>query len=295
MNESPESTTPSPVSTSPRLPSIRGTRRDDLALGHRRFICKVAYDGTAFCGWQSQTGGHTVQDAIEKRLAHILLAPARIHGSGRTDAGVHAIGQVLHFDAKWKHSTDTLLRALRTGLPSGIQISEVKEGRPNFHARFSVKGKRYCYHIYEGYAPPMQVRYCHSTGEQKLNVPAMKEAAAMLLGIHDFTAFGGQKSHEENPVKDLRRLDVIRRGPHIDVITESSGYLYKMVRRLAGGLMQVGSGRMTPQELFAYLEAKKSLAAVPSAPAKGLVMEKVFYRLPSNADPVFRRKPKKSS
>jgi len=108
----------------------------------------------------------------------------------------------------------------------------------------------------------------------------MREAAALLLGEHDFSAFGGRGGDHtagENPVKDLRRLDVIRRGPFIDIRTEASGYLYKMVRRLAGGLLQVGLGRLTPAELLAYREARESRAIVPAVPARGLVMERVFY------------------
>jgi tRNA pseudouridine38-40 synthase len=274
----------------PLIPNIRGPRRKDLAPGFKRFVCKIAYDGTAFFGWQSQASGKTIQDALEKRLAEIFGTPTRIHGSGRTDAGVHASAQVFHFDAVWKHRPETLANALRKGFPAGISVFEVKLGRADFHARFSARGKRYCYHIYEGYAPPTLSRFSHSTCENKLNVPAMQATAKMLLGIHDFTAFSGRVRESENPVKDLRRLDVVRRGPRIDITTEASGYLYKMVRRLAGGLMQVGVGKMTPEELLAYLEARQSNATVPAAPARGLFLEKVFYRLPANAAPVFRQK-----
>lgn len=274
------------------LPSIRTRRQPDLAPGLTRFVCKVAYDGTAFLGWQSQAAGATIQDAIEKRLAEILHAPVRIHGSGRTDAGVHATGQVFHFDTAWRHSLETLVQALRTGLPWGIQICGAHIGRATFHARFSARGKRYRYRFYEGFAPPMETRYRYSTGARKLDTTAMRDAAALLLGVHDFSAFSGRSSEASgggNPVKDLRRLEVIRRGPRVDVVTEASGYLYKMVRRLAGGLMQVATGKMTPADLRAYLDARESSAAVPAAPARGLVMEKVFYRLPANSDPVFKK------
>lgn len=273
----------------PLMPNVRRPRRKDLAPGLKRFVCKIAYDGTAFFGWQSQAGGKTIQDALEKRLAEIFHMPVRTHGSGRTDAGVHAAAQVFHFDAAWKYSNETLARAMRKGLPAGILVFDVKLGRADFHARFSARGKRYRYQIYEGYAPPVLTRFCHSTGERELDVPAMQEIAKQMLGLHDFTAFSGRVRESENPVKDLRRLDVIRRGPRIDIVTEASGYLYKMVRRLAGGLMQVGYGKMTQAELLAYLEARQSSALVPAAPARGLTLEKVFYRLPPNAHPVFRR------
>lgn len=269
---------PSAPGLATRLP-----RANDLQPGFTRFVCKVAYDGTHFQGWQSQAEGNTIQDTLERRIAKIFLTPVRIHGSGRTDSGVHATGQVFHFDALWRHSLDTLRRALRTGLPDSIRILIVKTGRANFHARYSAYGKRYCYHIYEGYAMPARTRYCLSTEERKLDTDAMSAAAALLLGTHDFSAFSGRKvnlAEEENPVKDLRRLDVTRHGPRIVVATEASGYLYKMVRRLVGGLMQVGLGRMQPEELLAYRESRVGTAEVPSAPARGLVMEKVFYRPP---------------
>ncbi|MDR1496844.1 MAG: tRNA pseudouridine(38-40) synthase TruA [Puniceicoccales bacterium] len=269
-------------------PDIRQPRKDDLPQGLTRFVCKVAYDGTNFYGWQSQACGKTIQDTLERRISKIFLSLIRIHGSGRTDSGVHATGQVFHFDAAWNHSLETLHRALRSALPDSIRIISVKTGRANFHARYSAFGKRYCYNIYEGYALPDRARYCFSTGENKLDTDAMSAAASLLLGIHDFSAFCGRKVNlagDENPVKDLRLLKVTRRGARIVIATEASGYLYKMVRRLAGGLMQVGLGNMKPQELLAYRDARIGSPNVPSAPARGLTMEKVFYRQPNNQTP----------
>lgn len=270
----------------PNLP-LPGGRKNDLPEGQTRFVCTVAYDGTDFFGWQSQAGGNTVQDFLERRLGQIFRRPIRIHGSGRTDSGVHARGQVFHFDAAWRHGLDSLRGALRTGLPQGIVVTAIKHGKGNFHARFSACGKRYSYHLYEGFALPMETRFCLSLGKRTLDVAAMRTAAEMLLGVHDFSAFGGRHrdtSDKENPVKDLRRLDVRRRGKRIVVTTEASGYLYKMVRRLVGGLLEVGLGHMTPEELIAYRAAGVADANVPTAPAKGLVMEKVFYTLPKNAN-----------
>ena len=154
-----------------------------------RFKCFCAYDGTDFRGWQSQACGNTIQDFIERRLAEIFSEKIRIHGSGRTDAGVHAKAQVFHFDAAWAHSAQNLLSALRCGLPAGIQIFRVARAKEGFHARYSAVGKRYVYNIYEGYAPPYKSRYCWSLGRRKLDVKKMNEAAAGLLGEHDFTAF----------------------------------------------------------------------------------------------------------
>ena len=264
-------------------------RRNDLERGFTRFVCTVAYDGTGFNGWQSQMNGNTIQDFLERRLSQIFHTPILIHGSGRTDAGVHARAQVFHFDAQWAHGLETLRVAVRTGLPASIQIVGVKKGRRNFHARFSACGKRYRYHLYEGFASPVDTRYCYSLGMRRVDTARMQAAAAALLGVHDFTAFcghGGLKGERDNPVKDLRRLDVVRRGRRIVITTEASGYLYKMVRRMVGGLIAVGLGNFTPEELVAYRDAKIRLASVPAAPARGLFMEKVFYRMPANAHPL---------
>jgi tRNA pseudouridine38-40 synthase len=126
----------------------------------RRWKCTCAYDGGGFAGWQSQVGGTAIQDVIEARLAAIFGRPVRIHGSGRTDAGVHAHGQVFHFDAEWRHGTGKLLAAFRTGLPATIQIKSVRPVAAEFHARFQAKGKRYVYHLHLGDADPFTRPYC---------------------------------------------------------------------------------------------------------------------------------------
>jgi len=254
-------------------------------MRERRFKCLCAYDGTDFYGWQSQAGGNTVQDFIEARLAVVFKKPIRIHGSGRTDSGVHAKGQVFHFDADWPHDTVTLHRALRGGLPQGIQVSRVSLAPAHFHARYRATGKRYSYNLFIGEAPPMETRYAWSLGERALglDVAAMQAAAQSLLGEHDFSAFSaargkGSNDENENPVKDLRRLDIVRKGCRVKVTTEASGYLYKMVRSLVGALVEVGLGKVDPGELVRIRDSGKRTVAVPTAPARGLCLEKVFYR-----------------
>ncbi|MGF1484980.1 MAG: tRNA pseudouridine(38-40) synthase TruA [Opitutales bacterium] len=253
----------------------------------QRFKAWCAYDGTDFAGWQSQPGGNTIQDHIEARLAQIFKTPVRIHGSGRTDSGVHARGQVFHFDAPapgWPHVVEKLERALRIDLPSTIQVWRVRKASPNFHGRFNAVRKRYTYRLYEGHAPPMEQRFFWSTGERigPLDTQRMHAAAQLLVGTHDFSAFGatrGDGSNErENPVKDLQRLDLRRRGPRLTLTTEASGYLYKMVRSLTGALVEVGRGKLSPDELVAILRAKKRIQKIPTAPARGLCLERVWYR-----------------
>jgi len=249
-----------------------------------RFKAACAYDGTDFYGWQSQRGGNTVQDFIEARLAEVFKKPVRIHGAGRTDAGVHAKGQVFHFEAAWTHPVAHLERALRTGLPAGIQVRGVTPAPAVFHARYSATGKRYAYRLYRGWASPLESRSCWSLGERgrELDVRAMRAAAAGLLGEHDFTAFSasrgkGARDGAENPVKDLRRLDVMERGASVRIVTEASGYLYKMVRSLTGALVEVGLGKLTPEEVGQLRAAGQRTRQVPTAPAHGLCLEQVFY------------------
>ena len=239
----------------------------------------VAYDGTAFNGWQSQVGGNTIQDIVEKRLETIFGCSVRVHGSGRTDSGVHAKGQVFHFDAEWNHPTEFLLRALQSGIPSSIQVTRVSRAGRNFHARYSAKGKRYSYRFFEGLAPPFETRYCWSLGNKRLDVAVMNEAASVLLGEHDFSSFTADRGDgsKENPVKELRRLEVKRKGRRMRMTTEAGGYLYKMVRALAGALVDVGIGKLKPEDLRAVLEERKRTPLIPTAPAHGLCLERVFY------------------
>lgn len=255
-----------------------GLRESGARLRGKRFKCVCAYDGTDFKGWQSQLGGGTIQDFIEARLGEIFKAKIRIHGSGRTDAGVHAKAQIFHFDAPWAHGVSELQKALLHGLPSGIQISKVSLAKPDFHARYSAKGKRYAYNIYEGYAPPYESRYFLSLGRRKLDLEKMRKAAQMLLGTHDFTAFSANRGHDrDNPVKTIHKLEISKRGRKIKILTEGSGYLYKMVRIISGALMEVGFGKLEPSDIEAILEARKRTNKFSTAPAKGLFLEKVFY------------------
>jgi tRNA pseudouridine38-40 synthase len=243
----------------------------------QRWKCVCAYDGTRFAGWQSQTGGKAIQDVIERRLGEILKAPTRIHGSGRTDAGVHATGQVFHFDATWRHGTDKLLAAFRVGLPGTIQIKSVRPVASTFHARFDATGKRYVYRIHLGDADPFTRPFCW-TVFRPLNVEAMKAAAERLLGRHDFRAFTALNGPErEDTVRDLRRLDVVRRGRLIRVTAEADGFLYKMVRSLVGVLQTVGEGKLSVADVGPILKSRERTAAVHTAPAQGLFLTNVFY------------------
>lgn len=238
-----------------------------------------AYDGTDINGWQSQPGGNTVQDFLEKRLKEIFGRSIRVHGSGRTDTGVHAKGQVFHFDADWKHGADKLLSALRIGIPKSLHVINLKKVKDDFHARYGVKGKRYVYYIYEGYALPTQTRYYWSIGENKLDIKAMQRAARLLIGKHDFSAFSAATRDENggDPVKEIVRLDIVKKGKCVKIVTEGSGYLYKMVRSIVGALVDVGLGKLSYSDFVEIFESRKRTQKVFTAPAKGLFLEKVFY------------------
>lgn len=244
-----------------------------------RWKCTCSYDGTQFDGWQSQPSRNTVQDFIEKRLAYVFTKRTPIHGSGRTDSGVHARGQVFHFDGDWSHGPEVLLKALRTGYPDTIQVHNAELVRDDFHARFSAVGKRYIYQFHEGYAGPFDIRWFWSTGNRKLDTGRMNEAAALLVGSHDFSAFSANPGEErdDNMVKDLRVLEVTRDGNRIYLKAEADGFLYRMVRSLAGCLFDVGIGKLDPQEVVAIRDKRKRTHLVQTAPAQGLFLDEVWY------------------
>jgi len=245
----------------------------------QRWKCVCAYDGTGFAGWQSQARSNAVQDIIEARLTQIFHAPIRIHGSGRTDAGVHALAQVFHFDAEWRHGVDKLLAAFRVGLPPTIQVKSVRAVAPDFHARFQAAGKRYEYRIQLGDADPFTRPYCWSVF-RPLDFAAMRAAAALLRGRHDFRAFtalNGQGEAQENTVRDLRRLDLVRHGRKLKITAEADGFLYKMIRSLVGLLVSVGEGKVTVAEVRAILASKERTHRVLTAPPQGLFLVKVYY------------------
>lgn len=244
-----------------------------------RWKCTCAYDGTDFEGWQRQPHGLAVQNHIEAALAQIFSRPVLIQGSGRTDAGVHAKGQVFHFDADWAHLPEKLVRALHSMLAKSIQVIDLTTVDEDFHARHSVCGKRYVYRYWLGRASPMEERYVWSCRDLPVNLAAMNAAAQHLVGSHDFTAFSAThgKDQDPNPVKTLHRLEVQQQGAQLTLVTEGSGYLYRMVRSLAGALYSVGRGRLSPVEIQQILESRQRTHRIVTAPASGLYLDEVFY------------------
>jgi len=247
-----------------------------------RWRCLCAYDGTNYTGWQSQATGDAVQDVIEEALVATFDRHIRIVGAGRTDAGVHADGQVFHFDASWRHAPDNLRKALVTRLPEDVQVLNVCRSLANFHALRSAKGKRYLYRAVEGRARPREIRFVHSMGDRRMDLEAMRHGAAFLTGHHDFSAFAASRGRDDNedPVKELWRLDVTRRGSRLEIAAEGSGFLYKMVRGIVGALFDVGIGKLQPEDLREILESRKRTYLIVTAPARGLTLSKTYYRRP---------------
>ncbi len=243
-----------------------------------RWKAVCAYDGTAFAGWQSQAGGNAIQDVIERRLAEILGRDIRIFGSGRTDAGVHARGQVFHFDAAWRHSPEKLIAAFRVGLPPAIQVRSVRRVSGQFHARLDASGKIYIYQIHAGAADPFHNYYMWSVF-RPLDLHAMRAAAAVLRGRHDFRAFTALNGADrEDTVRDVRRIDVTRRGARWKVTIEGEGFLYKMARSIVGVLVSVGEGKLAAEDVRKILASRERTERVLTAPPHGLFLEKVLYR-----------------
>jgi len=242
-----------------------------------RWKCVVAYDGTAFHGWQSQEGGNTIQDLIEKQLLKVTGQKIRIEGSGRTDSGVHALAQVFHFDAVWTHGAEKLRVALQTGLPRSIRLKGMRRAAADFHARFDARGKIYRYEIFLGEADPFIAAFCWSF-RRELDWPAMEAAAKVLRGKQDFWAFSGENDRTyRTTVRDLRRLDIVRRGKKVSFTFEADGFLYKMVRSLTGALINVGLGKLTAGQIRELIKTRKRIHAVVTAPPQGLFLVKVIY------------------
>jgi len=238
----------------------------------------IAYDGTAYAGWQVQSNQRTVQSELEAALRRRARVSVKLHGSGRTDQGVHAAGQVAHCDLPFRLAAANLTRALNALLPADIRILRVQPVGAAFHARRSAVRKEYRYFIWNGKVISPFLRLYRTHVRAPLDVHAMRQAAALLVGRHDFTAFTVNPNRK---VKSMRRhvmkLTVSRKGPEIVIRAQSDGFLYKMVRSLAGFLIRVGEGAVPPEEALSILHSKIRTARVPTAPPQGLFLWRVWY------------------
>ena len=243
-----------------------------------RYRILVEYDGTPFVGWQRQDNGPSVQGAIEEAIRRFAQEEAHVQGAGRTDSGVHALGQVAHFDLAKDVATDTVRDALNFHLkPNPVTIVEARVTEPDFHARFSAKGRSYLYRILNRRAPPTLDRGHVWHVPYRLDASAMHEAAQALIGHHDFSSFRAADCQAESPVKTLDVLDVSRDGDEIRIRAEARSFLHSQVRIMVGTLKQVGDGRWTPADVARALAAADRTKAGPTAPPDGLYLVRVAY------------------
>jgi tRNA pseudouridine38-40 synthase len=243
-----------------------------------RFKITVAYDGSDYAGWQVQPNRMTVQQRIEDTLLQLTGERIKVHGSGRTDRGVHARMQVAHFDLERGMDATSVLNGMNALLPDSIRILRINGVKDTFHARRSAVSKQYRYFIWNGEIMPPVLRKYRTHARRKLDVEAMRSAASQLVGKHDFAAFTANPNREVNgPVRTLKQLRVLKRGPEIVIIAESDGFLFKMVRSLAGFLIRVGEGALPPSEATAILHSVRRTARVPTAPPQGLFLWRVDY------------------
>lgn len=243
-----------------------------------RYRATVAYDGTGYHGFQRQAPEHepTIQGELERALAKLGQPAVTVLGSGRTDAGVHATGQVIAFDADWRHAASALRRALNATLPGDMAVLDLNEATGDFHPRYHAVSREYVYTIYN--APtrhPLQRLYALHVAEL-LDASVMNAAAAWLVGEHDFAAFG-QPTAGEVTVRRMMRAECRAEPPLVRVELEASGFLYRMARSLVGTLLAVGRGTAKPEHLRDVLESRDRSRAEAVVPPHGLCLTRVSY------------------
>lgn len=237
----------------------------------------VAYDGTGYHGWQLQDNGITIESELNRCLSELLGEPVRVIGASRTDAGVHALGNIAVFDTKSRIPPEKISYALNQWLPEDIRIQRSEEVAPDWHPRRCASRKTYEYRIYRGEFP-MSVKRLYSYFLYcRLDLERMREAAGFLEGEHDFKSFCQAGSQAESTVRTIYRLQVEEQGADLVIRVCGSGFLYNMVRIIAGTLIEVGQGRREPGSMTAVLEAGNRSAAGATAPAHGLTLVKYEF------------------
>ncbi|MCC6417543.1 MAG: tRNA pseudouridine(38-40) synthase TruA [Gemmataceae bacterium] len=244
----------------------------------RNIKLTISYDGTDFNGWQTQPDARTVQETLEKAIAALIGEPrVRLNASGRTDSGVHAVGQVANFHTASRHSPDVILRAVNARLPPDVILRAAVEVPTTFDANRDALRKLYRYVIHDGRTPDIFLRRYTCRSYQALDAVAMARAAAVLRGRHDFRCFETEWPNRASSVRTITHLAVNRFGEWIWLDVEADGFLYNMVRAIAGTLMNVGRGYWPEGQVARILDAGDRNLAGPTAPAQGLFLMRVTY------------------
>jgi len=241
------------------------------------FKLTIEYDGTAYAGWQRQLNQPTIQAAIEDALRRLTQTKITVIGAGRTDAGVHALGQVVGFRSDKDFSPEEWTRALNAVLPEDISVRSTEAAPDDFHARYSARDKVYEYRILNRKERSALDRHRAWNLHGALDLEAMREAAALLLGRQDFSSFQGHPTDTKDPTCDLRRLDIARTGDMIRLEAQADRFLKQMVRAIVGTLVEVGQGKRSPQSFKDILAAKDRRQAGKTAPPHGLYLVCVDY------------------
>ena len=246
-----------------------------------KFKLVIAYDGANYEGWQTQKTGTGVQQVVENALGKLFPAKPALHGSSRTDTGVHALGMVAHFEipsGEFKMSPRKLPLALNAWLPEDIRVLSAVRAPEKFHARFDAVRKQYRYFIWNHAAMNPLLRRSAWHVPARLSVPQMRTAAKLFVGTYDFQSFAANPGYKkENTVRTISRCEIKKSGPQITVIIEGDGFLYKMCRGMAGTIVQAGLGKFPADQIRTMLAQKDRRVAGMTAPAHGLVLWKVFY------------------
>jgi len=247
----------------------------------RNYKLVIAYDGTHYGGWQIQPNKVTIQQVLEEKLQILLKNPVKISGSGRTDAGVHALNQVANFHSTEEIDAKQFLRSLNALLPKDIRVRLLEEVPLSFHSRFSASSKEYHYHLtLDSVVMPFDTPYRYQP-RGLIDVEQMKKACSHFIGTHDFSSFANsvtEGSAKNNPVRSIEKMSVVEEDGGIRIECKANGFLYKMVRNIVGTLIECGRGKIPPEKIQRLLEVKDRKEAPSAAPPQGLFLVEVNYQ-----------------
>jgi tRNA pseudouridine38-40 synthase len=242
-----------------------------------RIAIGLSYDGSRFEGWQSQPSGNTVQDHLERALAAVADAPVRVTAAGRTDAGVHAAAQVVHFDCDAQREESAWIRGTNAHMPQEIAVQWAVPVSEEFNARFSAVARSYRYVLYNHPVRPAISSRHAGWYHRPLDIARMKEGAALLLGVHDFSAFRSSECQAKTPVRSMESVSIRANGPHVLFDFTANAFLHHMIRNLVGSLVYVGKGKHPPSWMGELLDERDRRLAAPTISAAGLYLTAVRY------------------